>query len=97
MFPASLKPDQSRLVKQLCERYGRRLQLVYIPKYSPEYMPMELLWNDWRDNVTHNHDRTQLSELTADSDCYLRRRKRNPEGVLLTLGSPFAAHQKIKT
>jgi hypothetical protein len=91
------KPDKSRLVKQLCKRYGRRLQLVYIPKYSPECMPMELFWNDWRDNVTHNHDRTALSELMEDSDHYFRRRKRNPKGVLRTLGSPFGACQKFKT
>jgi hypothetical protein len=77
-------------VRQLCERYGPRLKLAYIPKYSPECMPMELFWNDWRDNVTHNHDRTALHELTGDSDRYLRRRKRNPQAVLRTLGSPFA-------
>ena len=91
------KPEHSRLVKQLCARYGHRLKLIYLPKYSPECMPMELLWNDWRDNVTHNHDRTQLDDLMADSNCYLRRRKRNPAGVLRTLGSPFAARQKLRT
>jgi len=91
------RPEKSRLVRQLCERYGQRLKLVYIPKYSPECMPMELFWNDWRDNVTHNHDRTVLQELTADSDRYLRRRKHNPQAVLRTLGSPFAAPQRCKT
>ena len=68
-----------------------------IPKYSPECMPMELFWNDWRDNVTHNHDRTALHELTADSDRYLRRRRHNPQAVLRTLGSPFARRQRFKT
>lgn len=91
------RPERSRQVRQLCQRYGPRLKLVYIPKYSPECMPMELFWNDWRDNVTHNHDRTALDELTGDSDRYLRRRKRNPGAVLRTLGSPFAARQTSKT
>jgi transposase len=91
------RPEKARRVRQLCERYGRRLQLIYIPKYSPECMPMELFWNDWRDNVTHNHDRTALKELTGDSDRYIRRRKRNPQAVLRTLGSPFAARQRFKT
>ncbi len=58
---------------------------------------MELFWNDWRDNVTHNHDRTVLKELTGDSDRYLRRRKRHPQRVLRTLGSPFAACQRFRT
>jgi len=91
------RPEKSRLVRQLCQRYGPRLKLLYIPKYSPECMPMELFWNDWRDNVTHNHDRTVLRELTGDSDRYLRRRKRNPQAVLRTLASPFAARQRCKT
>lgn len=95
--PRFHRPDKSRLVRQLCEHYGRQLHLVYIPKYSPECMPMELFWNDWRDNVTHNHDRTVLKELTGDSDRYLRRRKRNPKTVLRTLGSPFAARQRFKS
>jgi transposase len=90
------RPEKSRLVHQLCQRYGRRLKPVYIPKYSPECMPMELFWNDWRDNVTHNHDRTASPELMADSDRYLRRRRPNPRAVLRTLGSPYASRQKSK-
>jgi len=91
------RPEKSRRVRQLCQRHGRRLKLVFIPKYSPECMPMELFWNDWRDNVTHNHDRTAFPELMADSDRYLRRRRHNPQAVLRTLGSPFARRQRFKT
>ncbi len=88
-FAASPRP--------FCELYGRPLQLIYIPKCSPECMLMELFWNDWRDNVTHNHDRIGLKELTSDNDCYIRRLKRNPQAVLRTPGSPFAARQRFKT
>jgi len=91
------KPETSKRVAELLHRYGPRLRLRYIPKYSPECMPMEKLWNDWRDNVTHNHDRDALSQLLADSDRYFRRRKRNPQSVLRTIGSPFARCQKCKT
>ncbi len=91
------KPETSKRVAELLQRSGRRLRLRYIPKYSPECMPMEKLWNDWRDNVTHNHDRDALSPLLADSDRYFRRRKRDPQSVLRTIGSPFARRQKCKT
>ena len=92
-------------MRQLCEHYGRRLHLVYIPKYSPECMPtrtcggagVELFWNDGRDNLAHSHGRTELKELTGDSDRYMRRRKRNPKTVLRTLGSPFAARQRFES
>jgi hypothetical protein len=84
-------PEGSKQVAVLLRRYGRRLKLRYVPSYSPECMPMELLWNDWRDQVTHNHDRLKISELEQDSDCYFAKRRRNPKAVLKTIGSPFVS------
>lgn len=84
------RPETSKRVAELGQRYGRRLRLWYIPKYSPECMPMERLWNDWRDQVTHNHDRQHIHELESDSDHYFKCRARVPRRVLRTLGSPFA-------
>ena len=91
------KAEHSRLVKAVCAKYGDRLKLVYLPAYSPECMPMEQLWNDWRDNVTHNHDRSQIDKLAADSDGYFARSQRDPQRVLRTLGSPFAQRQRHRT
>lgn len=91
------RPEKSRLVRQLCERVGHRLKLVFIPKYSPECMPMELFWNDWRDHVTHNHDRLTLGQLVGDSDRYMRRQKHNPQALLRTIGSQFAERKRLKT
>ena len=82
-------PEGSKQVAELLKKYGRRLKLRYVPSYSPEYMPMELLWNDWRDQVTHNHDRLRIEELERDSDRYFARRVRNPKAILKTIGSPF--------
>lgn len=87
--PRFHKPETSKRVAALLERYGRQLTLRYIPSYSPDCNPMELLWNDWRDNVTHNHDRSQIGKLECDSDRYFERRDCDPKGVLHTLGSPF--------
>lgn len=89
-------PEGSKRVRQLLERYGGRLRLRYTPGYSPECMPMEWLWEDWRDQVTHNHDRTQIKRLERDSDNYFHRCARNPQKVLRTLGSPFANRQNRK-
>ena len=91
------KPEKSKRVAELLQRYGQRLRIRYIPTYSPECMPMEKLWDDWRNKVTHNHDRDTLKQLLADSDRYFQRRKRDPQGVLRTIGSPFAHRQKCKT
>lgn len=82
-------PEGSRRVKYLLQKYGRRLSFRYLPTYSPECMPIEKLWNAWRDNVTHNHDRLRLRALIRDSDDYFARLKRHPRRVLRTIASPF--------
>jgi transposase len=87
-------PEGSRLVRGLLERYGRRLRLHYLPLYSPDCMPMEQLWNDWRDKVTHNHDRLRIEELEGDSDHYFEERAQDPAGVLGTISSPFAKRRQ---
>ena len=86
------RPEKSKLVRELAARYGRSLTLRYIPSYSPDCMPMEMLWNDWRDNVTHNHDRSKIADLEADSDRYFKRRKKHRASVLKTINSPFQNH-----
>jgi len=85
-------PKGSRLVAKLLKTYGKRLRLRYLPSYSPECMPMEMLWNDWRDQVTHNHDRLKINDLEKDSDHYFARCARHPNTVLRRIGSPFAKH-----
>lgn len=83
-------PDGSKRVAALLKRYGRRLTFRYVPKYSPDCMPMEWFWNDWRDHVTHNHERQDIAEREADSDNYFADCTCHPEKVLQTIGSPFA-------
>ena len=48
--------ETSRQVAELLDRHDRHLHLRYVPSYSPECNPAELLWNDWRHYVTHDHD-----------------------------------------
>jgi DDE superfamily endonuclease len=86
--------EGSRLVRGLLARCGRRLRLRYVPLYSPDCQPMEKLWNDWRDNVTHNHDRLRIEDLEGDSDHYFEERAEDPAGVLRTISSPFAERRQ---
>jgi hypothetical protein len=82
--------EGSKRVAALLKRCGRRLRLRYIPSYEPECMPMELFWNDWRDHVTHNHERATIIDLEGDSDRYCTWCANHPQAVLRTIGSPFA-------
>lgn len=91
--PRFHRPDKSKQVRELVARHGKHLMLRFLPGYSPECNPIEQLWNDWRDHVTHNHDRSHIEDLEGDSDRYFRRRTRNKQAVLHTLGSPFQNHK----
>jgi transposase len=86
------RPEKSKLVQLLVTKFDRRLTLRYLPSYSPDCMPMELLWNDWRDNVTHNHNRSSIMDLERDSTRYFRRRSSDKIAVLRTINSPFQNH-----
>jgi transposase len=86
--------EGSLRVRALLARYKRRLRLRYIPKYEPDGMPMEQLWNDWRKQVTHNHDRLHIEELEGDSDHYFEKRAQDPAGVLRTISSPYAKRRE---
>ena len=88
--------ETSKQVAELLDRYGRRLQLRYVPSYSPECNPTELLWNDWRHYVTHDHDRSDIADLEHDSDGYFRCRARNKGSTLRTIGSPVYQRQNRK-
>jgi hypothetical protein len=87
-------PKGSRRVRDVLRRYGQRLRPRYIPTYEPKCMPMEQLWNDWRKQVTHNHDRIRIRELEDDSDHYFEDRAKDPAGVLRTISSPYAKRRE---
>jgi putative transposase len=58
-----------RLVREYLERWGHRIQLHYLPKYSPETNPIERVWWHLHETITRNHRcRTidELLELTYD-------------------------------
>jgi hypothetical protein len=77
-------------VRRLLTANTGRLVLVFQPKYCPEAQPTERLWRQWRPNVTHNHTRASLAELTADSDAWLRQMAANPTAVLAAVGQSLA-------
>jgi len=46
------------------------LELFFLPPYSPDLNPIEMLWKKTRRNVTHNHFFSSLHELWYDLKLY---------------------------
>jgi len=47
-------PHHSKQLKNFLESHKERLELVFLPKYSPDLNPMGWFWKYLRKNVTHN-------------------------------------------
>lgn len=57
---------KSGKTKQALETFGGRIQLHFLPPYSPENNPIERLWKQMHDHVTRNHRHKTLPSLWQD-------------------------------
>jgi hypothetical protein len=85
------KVGKTGIVRSALDELEGRVVVVFLPKYSPDLQPAERLWRQWRPNVTHNHTRSNLADLQADSDRWLTHMAGNPEDVLRALGNNIIA------
>jgi len=88
---------RAKKVCDLLEQHGRWLELVYPPKYSPDLQPQEDLWQVWRARGTHNHQRTTLDKLDADSEACFSEWDAELAAVLRTIDSQFAPPDSKET
>lgn len=63
---------KSRKTKRALEQFGGRIQLHFLPPYSPEHNPIERLWKQLHDNVTRNHQHATMPSLWKDVTRFLR-------------------------
>jgi putative transposase len=54
---------KSRVTRAALERFDGRIQLHFLPPYSPEHNPIERLWKQLHDNVTRNHRHPDMPSL----------------------------------
>ena len=54
---------KSRYTLDALEKIGKRIQLHFLPPYSPEHNPIERLWKQMHDHVTRNHRHKTMPDL----------------------------------
>jgi transposase len=72
---------RAKLVSGWVARHAERIQLHFLPGYSPELNPVELLNNDVKANAAGRRRARTVVELTGELRAYVRRRQRQPELV----------------
>jgi putative transposase len=56
----------ARRLQPILERYRQRLELVFLPPYSPDLNPIERVWWLMRKQVTHNRWVKSMQERVED-------------------------------
>lgn len=72
---------KSRVVKDWVERHAERLSLFFLPSYSPELNPDELLNHDVKANAVGRQRPKTQAEMMKNLRSYLRSTQRQPHVV----------------
>lgn len=54
MVVDNVKYHHAKRLKPILERYKHRIEIVYLPAYSPDLNPIERRWWYMRKKITHN-------------------------------------------
>lgn len=74
--------------KEFLESIKNKLELMYLPAYSPELNPIESFWKKTRRGVTHNRYFESLTEEEKSLDHFFNKFKR-PNDILTSLSANF--------
>ena len=69
----------ANVVKEAGKRLG--LNIIKMPAYSPDFMPVEALWRWLREDVTYHHCYRTPEALLAAVNNFVDRINKNPIGV----------------
>jgi transposase len=86
---------RAKLVSAFIGRHADRIELHFLPGYSPELNPVELLNQDVKANAAGRRQARSAAELSSQLRSYLRRRQRQPAVVARFFTHPHtcsAAH-----
>jgi transposase len=82
----------AKLVSAWVAQRPTRIQLHFLPGYSPELNPVELLNNDVKANAAGRRRARTVVELTGELRAYVRRRQRHPEVVVGFFAHPATCY-----
>jgi transposase len=79
---------RAKLVSAWVGRHAERIELHFLPGYSPELNPVELLNHDVKANAAGRRRPRSAGELREELHGYLRRRQRQPEVLVRFFDHP---------
>jgi transposase len=83
---------RAKLVSAWVGRHAERIQLHFLPGYSPELNPVELLNHDVKANAAGRGRARTVAELTGELRGYVRRRQAQPQVVVRFFQHPATCY-----
>ncbi len=97
MILDNLRVHHTRNVTARVEEHRSKIQLFYLPAYSPEYNPDEYLNHDLKRSIEARQQACTEPELQQKADTFMNRLTSTPEHVPSYLDHPaIAAYEEIK-
>lgn len=72
---------KAKMVKEWLEEHSDRIELFFLPAYSPELNPDELVNQDVKTNAVGKHRTLNVDQLKMNVENYLVKRRNNPRQV----------------
>jgi len=79
------RAHKAKAVRHLLEKHENRIQLEWLPPYSPELDPQEDVWRHMRRRVTHNHYFEHMDALLEAVKQFHQELESDPDQVLRLL------------
>lgn len=78
----NLRVHHSRYVKRWMEKYQERIELFFLPSYSPELNPVELANASLKHAVTSHAPARKKGQMEKVAHAHLRHLQRNPKSIM---------------
>ena len=82
LFVDNDRAHDAKPVRTLLAKYVDRIQIEWLPPYTPELNPQEDIWQHMRRRVTHNHYFEEIEVLLEAIAQFHRDLENDPEKVL---------------
>ena len=82
LFVDNDRAHDAKPVRNLLAKYHQRIQIEWLPAYSPELNPQEDIWQHMRRRVTHNHYFEELDALLQAVNEFHQQLEDSPKQVL---------------
>ena len=70
MILDNVKFHHAKRLKPILERYSHRIELIFLPPYSPDLNPVERVWWLMRKELTHNRWVKSMEQRICDFNAW---------------------------